>query len=547
MTLNTVFNQFAVLLALTVLLGVIATKLRQPLIVSFILVGIIAGQDVLGLISAHSEIKVLASFGITLLLFIVGLKLDLETIKTFGGTILLLGFGQIIFTTLAGWWVTWLCGIEWHAALFLALALTFSSTIIIIKVLSDRYEIDSLYGRLSIGILIIQDIVAVLAIIVLTSLSLETNSYTHLQWELIALLLKGLGFMAFLWILMHFVLPRVIDQFARSNELLILFALSWAVILAVVANSLGFSKEVGGFLAGVSLASSHYRESIAGRLETVRNLLLLFFFLDLGASLQINAVFSQWQQAFWLLLFVILVKPLLVILLTRAMRFRMRTGFLTAMTMGQISEFSLILVSLGLTLGYIDQAMQSLMTLIGLVSIGLSAYIIAYSHTIYQFLAPTLSRLEQKIHCREEDFIFNQNTAPDIIIYGFGRHGQHMAHILANHDLHVLCIDFDPRKSKPISHDKIMVQFGDAEDPEFSNKLPLSNVKLVISTIPAHYTNQALVKGLREAHFEGKIVLSAYHESQKDNAKKLGVDLILVPYKDAALAAAKKILKLIHQ
>lgn len=535
--INVVFNEFAVLMALSVIVGIIALKIRQPLILSFIIVGIIAGPGFLGWIRTQNEIEILASFGITLLLFIVGLKLDLNVIRSFGRVVLIAGLGQIVMTTLLGGLIGVMMGFEMIPAFYLAFTLTFSSTIIIIKILSDNDEIDALYGRISVGILIVQDLVVIAAIIILTSLRLEGSSYNQLGLSMLVLILKGAGLIMTLGILMRWIFPWLLAQLARSRELLILFAFSWAVILAAAGDYLGFGKEVGGFLAGVSLASSHYREAMASRLESVRNLLLLFFFLNLGASLRFDALETELISALILSVFVLFAKPLIVMLLMSGFRFRKRTSFLTGLTMGQVSEFSLIMAALGVNLGYINSAIASMVTFIGVVTIALSSYMMTYANVLYRWLSPFLGVMQRKAAGRE----FDAGILPgvDIIIYGFGRHGIHMANHLVELGYRILGIDFDPRKISHTHNASISLKYGDAEDVEFIKSLPLDNVKWIVSTIPHHDVNKTLVTSLRESRYKGKIALSIYHEGEISMSRKLSVDMLFVPYEDAAMSAAK--------
>lgn len=535
------FNEFSILLLLSVAVGFVAIKLRQPLILSFIIVGIIAGPDFLNWLTSTSEIEVLATFGVTLLLFIVGLKLDLNLIKSFGIVALIIGLGQIFITTVVGCLLGLMMGMPFVPALFVAIALTFSSTIIIVKVLSDRYEIDSLHGRISIGILIVQDLVVVLTIIVLSSININYADYSQLTVEIFSLILKGVGFLAVIGLLTRYLLPFVLDHIAKSRELLILFAVFWAVTLAACGDQLGFGKEIGGFLAGVSLASTKYRESIASRLEAVRNLLLLFFFLNLGTSIRFDALRSEIFLALVFSIFVLFIKPFIVMVLMGMMRFRKRTGFLTGLTLGQISEFSLILAALGMNLHYIDKNTEGLITFVGLVTIGVSTYMMAYGNFLYQWIGPWLDTFVRDVKCREDEMDIKQIGATDVIIYGFGRHGENIAKILETKGLKIMAIDFDPRKIRTWDHEHIKIRYGDAEDIEFPKSLPIVNVKWVVSTIPHFDTNEMLVTSLRELKYQGKIALSAYQESELELMKKLKVDLILVPYKDAAESAAQRL------
>lgn len=538
---STLFNQFALLLALTSVMGFIAMKLRQPLILAFIVVGIIAGPYCLNILAARNEIDILASFGITLLLFIVGLKLDIHAIKAFGSVVLMIGLMQMFLTAAFGFLLAYALGIHLVPAIVTAAAMAFSSTIIIIKALSDREEIDSLFGRISVGILIVQDLVVVIAIIILSSLDFEGTKADHLAWEVSTLILKGVGFLAIIAILMRSVLPSVMELAGKSRELVVLFALAWATILAASADALGFGKEIGGFLAGVSLASTHFRESIASRLDTLRNLLLVFFFLNLGAALQFETLSDDLLAAAVLSIFVLLIKPLIVMALMGYARFRKRTSFMTAITMGQVSEFSLILVSLAYSLGFVDIDTVGLITFMSLITIGLSTYMINNASEIYNYLSPILHRLERKINYREDVHSRTQGYTFDVIIYGFGRHGECLAVILEEKGLKTLGIDFDPRRVKPHHHHDMPILYGDAEDAEFVKTLPLETAQWVVSTIPHYDSNQILVSALREAGYKGKIAISAFHESEIEPVKKLPVDLVFIPYRDAAISAADQI------
>ena len=348
-----VFTEIAVLLLVAAVIGAIGVRLRQPLIVAFIVVGILVGPSALGWVSADDQVDLLAKLGIALLLFVVGLKLDLRIIRTMGPVALAAGLGQVIFTSVVGYFIAIALGLPPVTALYVAVALTFSSTIIIVKLLSDKREGDALHGRIAIGFLIVQDIVVVLVMIGLTALS-EADDAAGLVWEAIEVLLKGGLFIATIGLLMRYVLTPLLHQLARSPELLVLFAIAWAVALGAAGVYLGFSKEVGAFLAGVSLASTPYREAIGARLVSLRDFLLLFFFIDLGAGLELATLGAQVVPAIVLSLFVLIGNPLIVMIILGLMGYRKRTGFLAGLTVAQISEFSLILGALGLSLGHID-------------------------------------------------------------------------------------------------------------------------------------------------------------------------------------------------
>lgn len=536
------FNQFALLLGLTAVIGFISFKLKQPLILAFILVGIIAGSSGLGMITASSQMELLGNFGITLLLFIVGLKLDMDLIKAYGSVVFWLGIGQMVLTAFFGFWLALILGIDWFEALFVASALAFSSTIIIIKSLSDKNELDSLYGRIAVGILIIQDLVVVLAIIFLSSMNAAATNSMFV--DAANLFLKGIGFLVAVIIAGRSLLPFLFEQAAESRELLVLFALAFAAILAVCAEVLGFGKEIGGFIAGVALASSQYRETIAARLDTVRNLLLVFFFINLGASVEFANLSAEILPVIVLSIFVLLIKPLIVMVLMGYARFKKRTSFMTAVTMGQVSEFSLILTALAHQLGYIDTSVVGLIIFISLISIGLSTYMLTGASELYNRLSGVFDIFERSKHHREDINVKPNDDKVDVIVYGYGRHGEFISAILEAKKLSVMGVDFDPRKVKARHHHRVPLRYGDAEDTEFIRTLPLDQAQWVVSTVPNYESNRILVASLREIGFKGKIALSAYLETDLEPLNKLKVDLILIPYRDAAMSAAEQIAEL---
>ncbi len=247
----------------------------------------------LGIISSHGQIELLAHIGISLLLFIVGLKLDLGLIRTMGPVAVATGLGQIVFTSVFGLVIALALGYSFVSSVYIAVTLTFSSTIIIVKLLSDKREIDSLHGQIALGFLIVQDIAAILALVGLTFFRSGPEGEQAMAFTILWIALKGLGFVGVVGLLMRFVLPWLTQRLAYSQEMLTLFSISWTVILSMISDYLGFSKEVGAFLAGVSLASTEYRDAIGGRLTSLRDFLLLFFFIDLGARLDWAAVGSQ--------------------------------------------------------------------------------------------------------------------------------------------------------------------------------------------------------------------------------------------------------------
>ncbi len=533
------FQLTAAILAFAAVIGFVATRLRQPLIVAFIAVGIAVGPAALGWVQDAEPLELLAEIGIAVLLFLVGLKLDLHLIRTTGPVALVTGLGQVAFTSIVGFGIALALGMDPTAALYVAVALTFSSTIIIVKLLSDKREIEELHGRIALGFLIVQDIVVVLVMIALSVFGADTGQ--SLSGEIITLLLSATGFLVAFVVMVKWVLPWILHRVAGSQELLLVFAVAWAVAVAAVSEWLGFSTEVGAFLAGFALASTPFREAIGASLTPLRDFLLLFFFIELGAGLDFSTIGGQIPAAILLSAFVLIGNPVIVLVIMGIMGYRKRVGFLAGLTVAQISEFSLIFVALGLQLGHIGDETVGLVTLVGVVTIGLSTYLILYSHPIYDRLEPLLSVFERSEPTKGDDS--DEATHPDVIVYGYGRFGRNLAKGLHDAGQRVLVVDWDPvAATTDQPEDGLDIVFGDAEDPRYAESLPLHHVSGVVSTIPSLQTSRSIVSALRSHGYTGPLALTAHDDVGAELLGRLDAQLVLQPFSDATQHGVEQLL-----
>jgi len=531
------FAEVAALLLAAALLGALALRLRQPLILAFIAVGVLEGPAVLGWVTAADQIDLLAKIGIALLLFVVGLKLDLRLVRTLGPLVLGAGLGQMGFSAVLGYQLSRMFGFEPLAALYTAVALAFSSTIIVVKLLSDKREIDALHGRTAVGVLIIQDLAVLLVILGLTAFG-GAEAEEGIWSTAAEIVVESAAMFILLAVAMRYVLPALLERLAASSELLVLFAVAWAVALAAAAEWIGFSKEVGAFLGGVSLASTPYREAIGARLVSLRDFLLLFFFIDLGAGLDLGLLLGQVGMAVTLSASVLLGKPVVFLVLLGAFGYRKRTGFLTGVSLSQISEFSLILAALGLSLGHIDRTTVSLITLVALITIGISTYLTLYAHPLYEHLAPWLGIFERRSrHPEELADTTSFFAAPDVILFGLGRFGGEIARGLVAKGQNVLGVDFDPQTVSAHDAEGLNVRYGDAHDPELLAHLPLAQAKWVVSAVVESDVNVALLSALRSHSFEGRVALRAHDSYDVEALERAGADVVLAPFRDGAKEA----------
>lgn len=535
----TPFAEIALLLVMAAAIGLLGTLLRQPLIVSFIAVGLIAGPSALDLVHSDEQIELLSELGIAVLLFLVGIKLDVKLVRSLGAVSVLTGLGQVAFTAFFGYLIGLALGLGSVTSLYVAIALTFSSTIIIVKLMSDKREIDSLHGQIALGFLVVQDLVVVLAMIALSAIGIGGEDGNGSIWTVLA---SGMAMVAVVVLFVRYMADPLTARLAKAPELLVIFAIALAALFAAAGDAVGLGKEVGGLMAGVALASTAYRETIAARLAPLRDFLLLFFFIALGATLDLSLLGTHVTGAVIFSLFVLIGNPLIVLAIMGAMGYRKRTGFLAGLTVAQISEFSLIFVAMGVSLGHVPDDALGLVTMVGLVTIAMSTYMITYSHKLYALCEPFLGVFERKGTPREtgdggthkaEDFA--------VILFGLGRFGTAIGVRLKKRGIKVLGVDFNPQAVKRWRALGLAAEFGDATDPEFLADLPLRGADWAVSTVPIHLTGlshedirRTLIQLTRAAGFTGRIAVASHGSAESQVLLDAGADTVLEPFQDAA-------------
>jgi Kef-type K+ transport system membrane component KefB len=545
---ESLFYEIAALLLLAALIGLLGTALRQPVVVSFIAVGIAAATLLETSPETAVQIEFFAELGVTLLLFLVGLKLDWRLVRELGPVALATGLGQVGFTSLFSFLICLGLGLDLVTSLYVAVALTFSSTIIIVKLLTDRRGLETLYGRITLGILIIQDIVVVLAMAVLSTLDIDAASEAGIVVDVASTLAELIGVVIVLVVFVRYLADPLMARFAQSPELVVIFAIGWAAAAAAVGDLLGLGKELGGLAAGMSLGSTPFRDMISARMTALRDFLLLFFFLSIGATFEMGELDQELGRAMVLSLFVLVGKPLIVLIIMSWMGYTARTGFLAGVTLAQISEFSLIFMAMGLSLGHVDNSAVGLVTLVGLVTIATSVYMITYSHSLHEWARPLLRPFEFG-HKREAAAHGGQpGEAADIIVFGLGRFGGQLLKRLVDAGFRVHGVDLDPVAVRAWKSRGFSVRYGDVTEPEFWRELPLEEARWIVLAVPFGTTRLTetdprggLMMALKTHKFQGRVAITARDDQEGRILAEGGVDLVLYPFDDAAASAATQI------
>ncbi|MFH1347009.1 MAG: cation:proton antiporter [Spirochaetota bacterium] len=508
-------------------LGILARFLKQPIILAYIFAGVIIGAFGLSHIINKEFFTVLSEMGLMFLLFLIGLEIDYSSLRMVSKISALIGLGQIIFTFIAGFFITQFFGFDLIQSAYIAIALTFSSTVIVVKLLSESRQTNSLYGKISIGFLLVQDIVAILILVFLAGVQ-ESGSFA--VSGILFALLKGTVLFAFMLFLGRKIIPLLFDKIARSQELLFLSSLAWCFGVAIMASKAGFSIEIGGFLAGLSLANSSEHFQISAKVRSLRDFFISIFFVVLGSSL----IFSNFSGLTWpiitLSLFVLIGNPLIVLIIMGLMGYRKRTSFLCGIATAQISEFSLILAALGLKIGHLNESVVSLITAVGIITIVLSTYLIIYGEEIFKRLSKILSIFERR--SKKEEFDGGSSFSKSIILIGGHRVGWHIINHLPKEEL--LIIDFDPDVVAKLRKRGYNTLFGDIADDEIIERANLGSARLVVSTVPELKDNLALLEEIERISCQTKnrpkIILRAEEEQDAKILYKKGADYVLLPY-----------------
>ena len=520
----TLFGEIALVVVAAVLAGFIAHLLRQPVIVGFIVAGFLIGLFKYTELAHVGSIENLASIGVALLLFLIGLEMDFRELKHVTLPALFVGLGQIIFTFGLGFLIATSLGFSTIPALYVAVALTFSSTIIVVKLLSEKKDLTGLYGRVSVGVLLVQDFVAIFVLIFISGIHGGGDLFSTLGITF----LKGLG-LVLATVILSRVFPKILHMIGRSQEMLYLFGIAWALGASAIAASIGLSIEVGGFLGGLALASSSEQFQIASKLRPLRDFFLVLFFVVLGLQTFDGGLSIAFVPAATLALFVLIGNPIIILFVMGILGYRARTSFLTGLSLAQISEFSLIIVALGHRFGDITTADVSLITLVGVFTIFVSSYYISYGDRLYEIFRPILKKFEFRKKLIDE-IPAEVGLKHHVVLIGAHRMGRSILNALRDSDIEFVAIDFDPAIVKKLSSASVPIIYGDISDIDIQDKVGLMDASVVISTIPGFKNNLAIVKMLEHRDVEVKTIVTAADEWHARELYREGADYVLVPH-----------------
>ncbi|MBW2972733.1 cation:proton antiporter [Candidatus Woesearchaeota archaeon] len=501
-------------------LGTYIAKLtKQPLIPAYIISGVVIG-NVLGLVTNHELIANLSEIGIAFLLFMVGLELEFRKLKDMGVVSSIAGTVQMATVFFLGYVVTKLLGFTKVEAVYLGLVIAFSSTMIVIKILSDNLETNTLHGRMTIGILVVQDIFAVIALSYLASVSSGAMGYLFFA--------KVLLVIAFGVLASKLVFPAVFEFAARSRELLLTISLGVCFLFALLFSAVGLSITIGAFFAGVLLANLPYNIEIVGKVKPLRDFFAIMFFTSLGLQLSLEGASSILIPLAVLLLLVVVGKTLILHVTLMMLKHQARTSFITATSLAQISEFSLIIVLQGANAGVLPQSVLTLTIFLAIITMTFTSYFMSYENSFYHQAVSLMRRAGLNVahHHKQHE----KKMSYDVILCGYDRIGYSVLNSLNEQKKSVVVVDFNPDVIKKLKNMGVPCIYGDICDPEIMGHLDMKQSHLVISTANMYEDNLLLLQKVKAANKYIPTIVTAHKIDEALELYKEGADYVILPH-----------------
>ncbi|MCD6591334.1 MAG: cation:proton antiporter [Candidatus Aenigmarchaeota archaeon] len=528
-----------ILIIVSAALAYIARALKQPIIIAYVVAGLIIGPMGLGIITNPEEISLMSELGIIFLLFSVGLEIDFRKFKSVGFISFVGGALQVTLMFILGFLTALFFGLGMLMGIYLGLLLALSSTMIATKLLVDKDEINTLHGRIMLGILLFQDIIAVVAIPVLK------NMYSVFSFEFFgSIIFRGLGLFAIAILLNKFFFPKILDYAAERHEMLFITAIANCFFFIGASYVLGFSVTIGGFIAGLSMANFPYNVEIAGEIHSLRDFFLIIFFSTLGMQLNFFVIEAMFPMFVTLLLLTVFLKPIILGVMYLLSGYGGRTSTYIGLGLGQASEFMFIIAAEEFMLGHISHDFYSLLISIVVVSMITTPYLATIRNSVYNLFAKIKLPKRHIFHPRSIHEIENppvEEVSEHIVIFGAHRMGEKIVQHLKDMDESFIVVERDPEIVKELGKRGIYCVYGDAENEDILKKVSVSKAKLIIITIPYADISSFVIRKAKRTNPKIKILARAHSEIDAERLYRAGADIVIIPEFVSAERMIKKL------
>lgn len=527
--MDNIFTQLAIILGCSSVFGYVIHKLKLPLLIAYLLVGLSLATVTFFNFRDSTTLQFLPEIGIAFVLFLVGMELDLREIKKLGKPILTAAILQILISSSVGFAIAGSLGFGRIESLYLGLGLAFSSTIVVVKLLLEKNDLNSLYGKLSVGILLLEDLVAVLILLGLTVSSSFLNLGFQQAFPIVTFVLKVSLLFGVSVLVNKYILPKIFEEVSESAELLFLSALAWCFIYVTFSLSLGFSVVIGAFLAGIGLASSPYHFQIQGKVKPLRDFFVTLFFVYLGTQVNFLSLKEVWPTILAFSFYAVLAKPVIFLLVLGSFGFRKHTMFQTAINLSNLSEFSLIILLVGLQLGFVTSSALTVVAVSLILSTIISSLMISKSAVLYRYIKSALVFFERKTPYQLIAQTSSYDLKDHVVLIGSHQVGESLVKYFQKEGIPFIVLDFNPYQVERLMSAKIPVVFGDMGDPEVLEALNLSSAKMLISTVPDSTDNRLLIEEVKNSNLNIPVIVRSDSIKEARSLYKFGASYVYLP------------------
>jgi len=531
------------------LIAAVTWRFKQPLIIAYLATGVIIGPHfALRWITNDESIRTVAEIGLILLLFVIGLEIDLRKMASGGAAVLLTGALQVPVCVALGLGFFSLVGAQNtpanNALLYLAACMSLSSTLVVVKILNDKFELDTLPGRITLGVLVIQDLWAV------AMLAVQPNVLNPNLVPLLGSLWRGAVLVVLGFALAKYGLPFLFRTVAKAPELVLVSALGWCFFLAGAASLIGLSREMGALIAGVSLSTFPYNVDVVAKTVSIRDFFVTLFFVALGMQITLPSA-----QALWLALAAtvfVIVSRVVVVPILYALRLGLRTSIVPAINLAQVSEFSIVIASLGVTLHQITQDILTVVIVTFAVTSVISTYMINYSHGIQRILTAGFKAIGLKDLDSSSEREEAEEMHRPVIFLGFFRDASSILYEFEHEGSpeearqfidKILVIDFNPTVMRELTRRNIKCVYGDIAHADTLRHAGVDHAELVVSSITDDVlrgtSNLRLMNAVHAQAPNARVVLTSDHIPEALRFYNEGADFVFVPRLYSAAACAR--------
>lgn len=527
-----------ILLFAAVLLVAIFRRLGQPVILAYLVAGVLLGPNGAAVLSEQANMQTIAELGIVFLMFSLGLEFSLPRLIAMRMLVVGVGGLQVLFTSLLFFWLGWWWGLSLPQALVVSGTLALSSTAVVIKQLGEQKQLHTRRAQLGVSVLLFQDLAVVPLLVMIPILARPEIQGSALLAEIAWATLKGLFALFSLLAVGKWLLPLLFHEVARarSDELFVLSALLVALLAAFMTHSLGLSMALGAFLAGMMLGESHYRHQLEVDIRPFRDVLMGLFFITIGMTMDWQLVALAWWQVILCVFGLILIKSLLVLLAGSLMGERKRDAMAAGIMLSQVGEFGFVLLALANHHALLDHQLVSLLIGIGVISIAMTPWLVQKAHGLARSL--TDSALLTRSEVAQSGLSKHQH----VIIAGFGRAGQTCARFLKLEDIPFLALDLDPERVGEAKTAGEQVAFGDASRRDILLAAGLLRARLVIITFDDRKRVEAMLALIKELAGQVRVLVRTRDDSFLEAFKQAGAHEVIPESQEGALMLVSHLL-----